>query len=949
MAHLDQLCAEDPALRSDLRNFLTAQNATQSELLNVPAIAKDSGTAQVRTDDWIGQRIGPYKIVQEIGGGGMGTVYRAFRSDDQYQKEVAIKLVGVGHDSAFIRDRFKFERQILATLDHPNIARMLDGGTTDQGTPYFVMELIDGRRIDEYCRLHSLTIQERLQLFLRVCSAVQYAHQRLIVHRDIKPSNILVTAENVPKLLDFGIAKIVDAVGTVPGAEATMTMVRLLTPAYASPEQVKGETVTTASDVYSLGVVLYELLTGCSPYHGISKTQRDLESAVCELEPDKPSVAVRRADWSTVEADPASLHRSGGAYGIPPKKLSQKLSGDLDNILLTALRKEPRRRYASVEQFAEDIARHLDNRPVTARQDTVAYRTTKFVARHKAGVVAAVTMLLFLLTALAVTLREARIAEQRFNDVHDLANSLIFDIHDSIQDLPGSTKARKLIVEKALKYLDSLAKQSSSDPSLQRELAAAYKRIGDVQGYQFSANLGDTSGALKSYQKSLTIRQALFTGHPRSLDDAIAVAESSRFVAEMHLATGQTAEAFGDIKYAVENIEQLERTHPNDLKVLQELSHDYSTEAFILAGSFNMSNAGDASTALVVRQKELAVNERISTLDPGSPSARRSVALSLSGMGDQLLLGGQRHNALQYYLRAQRIFGDLAGNSAGRQALEELDGIYTRVQFVDLANGDFLKAVATDRSAVGVSDKLSSLDPNDVRAHLEQAEDQSNLSDALSRSNKIKEALSLANQSLVLMTQLVAQNPKNTEFRGVRAAVLITAGDVLRRARKHTPALQRYREAFYVYSKSQSDDPTNLDARLHVAATYNKIGEMLAKVGDLKSATDMYRNALQLAEPVATSAQPSEESLYVTADSYALLGEVESRIAAGRFLKPAQQVEHLKQAHSWYGKSANIWRLIKEPGVISPNGFDCVPPSFVTARLTELERDLKMQAAGGPQ
>lgn len=295
----------------------------------------------------------------------MGEVYRAVRADDEYRKHVAIKVVCAGSGIRVFLNRLRTERQILATLEHSNICRLLDGGTTETGLPYLVMELIEGEPIDEYCRDHKLAVPDILQLFLQVCSAVQYAHQRLIIHRDLKPANILVTHDGTPKLLDFGIAKILDP-SSPDALGPTVTAMQALTPIYASPEQVRGEPITTATDVYSLGVVLYELLSGQSPYRVTTHSPHEITKAVCEQEPLRPSTAVRQK---------RSTENGGSNISGPATdKLVQRLCGDLDNILLMALRKEPQRRYATVEKFAEDIQRHLQKKAVLARQGTLHYR-----------------------------------------------------------------------------------------------------------------------------------------------------------------------------------------------------------------------------------------------------------------------------------------------------------------------------------------------------------------------------------------------------------------------------------------------------------------------------------------------------------------------------------------------------------------------------------------------
>lgn len=357
-----------------------------------------------------GRKVGAYRIIREIGHGGMGTVYLGARADEAFEKFVAIKILRCGLDAQDFIERFRMERQILATLDHPNIARLLDGGATEDGLPYFVMEYIDGEPIDRYCDSRKLNITERLTLFQGVCAAVRYAHENLVIHRDIKPGNVLVTKEGVPRLLDFGIAKMSAPAGR--SLEATVTALRPFTPEFASPEQIRGKPVTTASDVYSLGALLYALLTGRRCYRTVASSAADMEAAIRREEPEKPSVAVIRRESPLPSPEAADLtpESVSATREGTPEKLRRRLQGDLDAITLMAIRKEPERRYASVEQLSSDISRHLGSLPVIARLDTRLYRTSKFVQRHKAGVAATASVFLILIAGIVVTLRQAHIA-----------------------------------------------------------------------------------------------------------------------------------------------------------------------------------------------------------------------------------------------------------------------------------------------------------------------------------------------------------------------------------------------------------------------------------------------------------------------------------------------------------------------------------------------------------
>ena len=417
---LENACAEDMGLRAEVEELIAAHERAGG-FIETPAFA---GAGAWLEEDIrapvAGSRLGSYRVEREIGRGGMGAVYLAQRADGQYEQQVAIKLIKRGMDTDLVLQRFRAERQILASLDHPNIARLMDGGMTDDGRPYFVMEYIEGKPIDEYADAHRLTVPERLRLFLQVCGAVAYAHTRRIVHRDIKPVNILVTGDGVPKLLDFGIAKVLHAATDEP--TATVTGFRLLTPEYASPEQVEGRPATAASDVYSLGVVLYELLTGRSPYRPRSRSLADVAEAVQTTQPERPSLAVTRPE-AVAAAVPrrAGLNpdRAAASNVGSTAKLRRLLRRDLDDIVLTALRKESARRYGSVELFADDVRRHLDGLPVRARPDSFLYRTGKFLRRNGSSVIAAT-----LIAVMAVALAWSFVAS-RARAEDDLRGSLL--------------------------------------------------------------------------------------------------------------------------------------------------------------------------------------------------------------------------------------------------------------------------------------------------------------------------------------------------------------------------------------------------------------------------------------------------------------------------------------------------------------------------------------------
>jgi len=462
-ALLSSECDGDTALRCEVESLLESDSQTdgfiEQPVLDIP---RNLFPEAPEEESLAGRQFGAYQIIREIGRGGLGAVYLAARADDEYRKEVAIKLVRRGLDTDDILRRFRNERQILAQLDHPNIARLIDGGTTDEGLPYFVMEYVNGEPIGAYCDAHSLITTERLNLFRKVCAAVTYAHQNLVIHRDLKPSNILIASDGEPKLLDFGIAKLL---GQDEEALAqTMTAQRVMTPEYASPEQVKGEKITTASDVYSLGVLLYELLTGRRPYRLKTRTADEIARAITDQEPARPSTAVAAADHP-----PSSI--------LNPRSLR----GDLDNIVLMAMRKEPARRYSSVGQFSEDIRRHLGGLPVVARKDTVAYRTSKFVNRHRIGVIAAALILLSLLGGIVATLMQVRTAHRERAKAEAISSFLQKTLIASNPSVSVNGQATvKDILDDASKRLatEELSDQPEVKAELQRIIGSSYLALG---------------------------------------------------------------------------------------------------------------------------------------------------------------------------------------------------------------------------------------------------------------------------------------------------------------------------------------------------------------------------------------------------------------------------------------------------------------------------------------
>jgi len=941
-AFLDRACVGDEGLRQEVESLIASHEQTW-DFMSAPAVEVAArALAEEQSGSAAGRRIGPYRVIREIGHGGMGAVYLAARDDEQYQKQVAIKLIKRGLDSDLIVRRFRHERQILASLDHPNIAKLLDGGTTEDGLPYFVMDYVEGLPLTEYCDTRKLSTVERLGLFRAVCSAVHYAHQNLVVHRDLKPSNILVTAEGAPKLLDFGIAKLISPDPSSDTTE-TITALRVMTPEYASPEQARGESVTTISDVYSLGVLLYELLTGHRPYRFKSRSPAEIARVICEEEPERPSTAVSRVEEVTSCDSQATTAPPRGAVSETradkPAKRHRRLSGDLDNIVLMAMRKEPQRRYASAEQFSEDIRRYLAGLPVIARKDTLSYRASKFIKRNKAGVAAAALIVLALLGGIVATNWEARRAkaqqakaERRFNDVRKLANSLLFEIHDGIVNLPGSTPTRELLVKRALEYLDNLAQEASDDPSLQRELATAYQKVGDVQGNPSFANRGDAAGALKSYRKALAIRQALLVSDPMSAEIRYDLSTTYNKIGDALWTTGNTAKSLESYRRALDIRQGLMAQHPADEKTRR------SVAITLLNLGDALRQTGSTVQALESYRRALEIFESLTARDPTNERARRDLLVSYNKLGHALMTTGDLAGALENYRKALAITeAVVAQDPTSALARNDLGIGYDNVSKALAASGDLTGALASYRKTYAIFEALAVADPTNAEARRNLADIYERTGEVLARAADLTGALEHHRQALQIRESLVEQNSTNAQFRRDLALSDQNIGDVLAPTNR-AGALKGYQQALAIFQALFAQDPTNTEARSDLAAIRQRIGDLSVRMGDSAKALQSYQEALQLLEALSTQDPTNADVRFNLAQSYSKLGGVHVMLASPVTAPVGQRREHWRQARSWYQKSLDLWLDLRHRGTL--NGPDADQPDRVTGEIARCDAAL---------
>ncbi len=831
---LENECAEDTALRNEIEALLRA-DARSDSFITQPAFASAADIlAAEPAAQVIGRRFGAYEVVREIGRGGLGAVYLATRSDSAYRKEVAIKLVRRGLDTDDILQRFRHERQILAQLDDPNIARLIDGGTTDDGLPYFVMEYVAGQPIDSYCAENRLSIAERLALFRKVCAAVTYAHQNLVIHRDLKPSNILVNKEGEPKLLDFGIAKLL-----TPDAElVTMTApaLRVMTPEYASPEQIKGEKITTASDVYSLGVLLYELLTGAKPYRLKTRSPEEISRAVTDQEPARPSIA---------RAGEKSLRR------------------DLDNIVLMAMRKEPHRRYSSVAQFSDDIRRYLTARPVVAHRDHVVYRARKFVQRNRLAVAAALVLLATLIGGIVATsweakraTAEARVAarerdraQKRFNDVRQLSNALLFDIAPKIERIQGSTEARKALVTRALDYLDSLANEAADDRQLQSEVAAAYEKIGELQGSPRKPNLNDFTGAMRSYEKARTIRTALLqTTHD---DEQLKrIAGDLNALAALHWFRSDLKDSLVCSQAALDAYAHLLRNDPD----ARELRIAHAEAQIDLGRSYYYNE--EVVKALPLFRDALATLQQLRTTDPDNSEILRLAARARTLLGITLSWNNKQAEGEAEMAQALQTGDALVArnpqDNVFRQGL--VDTKFQAAQlFEDVDNA---RAFEYARQARDLAEEILRIDPADIQAQQNVAKSYSLIGQQALQSNRSEEAVGYLTKAAELFAELVKRDPAQQTYKHDQGRVLTALGSARQMQKQFTAAIEVYDKAAALFTELQRVDPGNNFHVRKLEQLYSYKGDAyraLAEQVDAKqreqhraAAKDNYRRALDI-------------------------------------------------------------------------------------------------------
>jgi serine/threonine protein kinase len=874
---LARTCAGDTDLRREAESLLASEHGSAHDIATV---ILGAATALFSEAPMEGTRLGAYRIEREIGRGGMGAVYLAARADDEFRKRVAIKLVKRGVDTDAVLKRFLQERQVLAGLDHPNIARLLDGGTSGDGRPWFALEYVEGRPIQIYCEEKKLSVAERCELLRKVCEPVHYAHCNLVIHRDLKPPNILVTSDGEPKLLDFGIARLLSLDPGENTIGTTTDSLKPLTPAYASPEQIRGEPVNTAADVFALGSVLFEMLTGAPP------VRRPAQPG--EREVGKPSVAAKTS------------------------ALRKALEDDLDTIVLMATHPEASRRYQSVDQLSEDIRRYLNGRPVMARADTWGYRLNKFVVRNRWPMGAAAVCLALMLGGVTSVLWQAhqtsiqrQRAEDRLGALVELANGTLLNVQGSIERLPGGTEARREITRTTLQYLDKLNTENGNDARVLSALASAYLRMAKIEGDPTQPNLGDLKGAEESYRKGAKILDGLLAADPQNRDIELRVAEacnglgdvlaamgrspgaveqyreglsvigkvlardpnslpSRKAAAALHIALDAPAAALDD-KFREKDIleqvplnTQLLAEYPKDTDLLLNLAQNYS-QLGMIAG-----RRGSTRESLADHEKSVGWREQAFALRPNDVAAQRELMMAYGHIGDMLgspflwSLGDTR-GAREYYDKAARIAEDMVrADASNKQAHTDLGIVLMRLGTVH--DG-----------------------PGEVRASLE----------TLKKAEDILEPLlASGTRNFGYTTQLAILH----EFKAKR---LIQAGD-------DAGALASYRRSLDLCVMMLPIRPTDANLLHQQMFDVGGIATLLAKTGDRAGAFETVRQIESLGTRFRTARDKDDQSFTARAAEWS--GEVYENLA--RRGTGQQRASDYREAAAAYRTALDEWRKL---------------------------------------
>lgn len=829
LRYIKKACDGDRELMNELFSLMEAHERPGILDRSIEDI-KLSAISVAKSDRMKGRRIGNYRIVDELGHGGMGSVYLAERADGEFEKKAALKLLHSPFASESQIERFKSERQILASLNHDNIARLLDGGVTEHGQPYYVMEFVEGQPIDQYCNHHKLNVSERLELFGEVCRAVQYAHSKLVVHRDLKPSNIMITNDGRVKLLDFGIAKFLENKPTFRSNKSlTRPGLLPLTPTYASPEQIRGEMISTASDIYQLGILLYQLLSGSLPYRVEGKSPAELEKTICETEPHRLYKQLIQHSGSS-NNEKICFDRS-----TTPKKLYRDLSGDVEKIVMKALRKEPDRRYESVRQFEEDISRYLSGKPVRAHPDSKFYRVKKFLRRNKVEV-AAVLLISILLTGYLVTItwhsHQTKKALERAESEAEKSAQVVdfmigmFEAGDPLAN-PGDEITARQLIERGLEEANRLNNQPELQANMFHVIGKVYTSLGryedaadilekavDIQKNHSGTYTAETARYLNDYGYALS-RMDKFDEALTHHTDAVEIMKTLYGEVHPEVANAILKKGAWMPVVGMESAYELRR---NALDIRREIygeNHLLTADAYMQVGKVQRSRAEPGEA---IELFERAIEIRIDQLGNDHPD----VAESMIFLGDVYRLYDiDTDKAETLYRQALRI----QENAQSIRHSSRLHGLTSLARLLS-EKGKHPEAIKLYHENLEIRRDIYG------EKHPSIAEGNGHLAAGYSRMGEFEKAETLYRNSLEMWIDLMG--PKHNAVRGA----LIGLGDLMTEINRYDEAKEYYKRALAIHRENFGEDSGSM--------ILGAIGKMYRKQSKYEEAYGYYQQAISL-------------------------------------------------------------------------------------------------------
>jgi len=920
-----------------------AEEARQRANATVSTPPADSTLATLAPDSIVG-----YRIVRELHRGGQGVVYEAFQ--ESTRRKVAIKVMKEGpFAGAADEARFDREVQVLGQLNHPNIVTIHDSGSS-AGHHYFVMDYVPGQSLDAYMASARPSIDESLRLFARVCDAVNAAHLRGVIHRDLKPGNVRIDTEGEPRVLDFGLAKVATTDSDVSAMTMTGQFVGSLP--WASPEQAEAvpSKIDVRTDVYSLGVILYHMLTGKFPYNVIGNV-RDVLDNILTAEPTRPS----------------TLRGEG-------ERLARRINDEVETIVLKCLHKERERRYQTAGELARDVKHYLNGEPIEAKRDSLPYVLRKRLKRHKLAVGFAAGLLAVVTAGFVISLTfwrqavedrdlaqvaEAK-AQRRFDDVRELANAVMFDFHDMIVDLEGSTPVREFLVKTALEYLDDLATEVADDPSLQRELAHGYIRVGAVQGNPYVGNLGDTEGALASYRKAEELLGALSAADPT---DAVArddLAYAHQGLGLMLETTGRPMEALAGFRRAGEIYEALSAAEPTDTEVRLDLAFNYRYVASMLVASgqndealaeflkslrllealhaadpdnaefrrglaFGHEGVGDmqvrmgqAADALDSRQKSLELFETLSAADPDNATLRRDVYVAYQRLGHAQAAVGLTDEAWASFRKFQQLCeAAVAADPANVLARDDLGNCYSSIGGMLASDGQTDDALASLRKSLEVREAMLVADPTNARTRYRMAADSREIADILIAAGRTEESVASYRKSLENFDALLAADPNNARAQRNAYVSYQKLGNALADMGRPEEALAAYREFQRMCEALRDVVPSDVDVRRDLAVAYGNTANVLAEMDDHEGAMAGYQKALEVFGGLLADNPTDVAGQRDVVQCYEALGAECARCGARQGAPSEERLGHWRHAREWYQRSLSIWGNMRERGTLA--------------------------------